>query len=379
MNNNSNNLPSVLECSSNSRSFDILDDIIIIGNDNGFIDVFQWEEEHKISSYNLFKDDTTKDDNNNYKQIIQIKVFDKENKVILIQCRGGDIFICKWMKNQNKFEIMNTIKTHIETFTKGALCFDKSILICNKKSDNKDEWLFSFILPEEKENHLRIFEISKDNYKLLSDYSVKVYLEDNNEDNDDSDDSDESPMKKSIINNILITENNNIILSFESGIVGLYNMSLRYLHHLELFENKNEPIITLYSYTIKSNTYICVGMFSTNLVLLTIKSNKLLKHITIEKACSDIKCGVSAIAYSSFTKESEFEDTSKDIQLLLIGGYDKRVKCFQIEKEDEYTDIGNIITGGSGIINQIAICEKEGKEYLFVCCEQKLFYIYLLF
>ena len=378
MNNNSNNLPSVLECTSNSRSFDILDDIIFIGNDNGFIDVFQWEEEHKLSSYNLFKDDTTKDDNNNYKQIIQIKVFDKENKVILIQCRGGDIFICKWLNNQNMFEIMNAIKTHIETFTKGALCFDKSILFCNKKSNNKDEWLFSFVLPEEKENHLRIFNISKENYKLLSDYSVKVYLEDNNEGNDDSDDSDEGPMKKSIINNILITDNN-IILSFESGIVGLYDMSLRYLHLLELFDNKNEPIITLYSYTIQSNIYICVGMFSTNLVILTIKNNQLLRHKVIQKACSDIKCGISAIAYSSFTKENEFEDTSKDIQILLIGGYDKRVKCFQIEKEDEYNDIGNVITGGSGIINQIEIAiGNEGKEYLFVCCEQKLFYIYLL-
>ena len=72
-----------------------------------------------------------------------------------------DIFICKWLNNQNMFEIMNAIKTHIETFTKGALCFDKSILFCNKKSNNKDEWLFSFVLPEEKENHLRIFNISK--------------------------------------------------------------------------------------------------------------------------------------------------------------------------------------------------------------------------
>ena len=64
---------------------------------------------------------------------------------------------------------------------------------------------------------------------------------------------------------------------------------------------------------------------------------------------------------------------------MLIGGYDKRVKCFQIEKEDEYNDIGNVITGGSGIINQIEIAiGNEGKEYLFVCCEQKLFYIYLL-
>lgn len=378
MNNNCNNLPSVLECTSNSRSFDILDDIIIIGNDNGYIDIFQWEEEHRLTCDNLFKEDTTKDDNNNYKQIIQIKVIDRSKKVILVQCRGGQIFICKWLNEQNKLQILNQFKTNIETFTKGSLCFNHSIHCCNKTSNNNEEF-FAFLLPEEKENQLTIYEISKDNYKLLSNYSVKVYLEgrDETEDYDDSDEEQDS-MKKSIINNILILDNH-IILSFESGIIGLYNITLKYLHHLELFKDKVEPIITLYSYITDSDSYIAVGMFSTNLVIISIKNNQLLKYKVIQNACSDIKCGISAIAYSAFTKENEFEDDSRSVQLLLSGGYDKRVKCFQIENEGDYQDIGNIITGGSGIINQIAIERgNDNNEYLFVCCEQKLFYIYLL-
>ena len=42
-----------------------------------------------------------------------------------------------------------------------------------------------------------------------------------------------------------------------------------------------------------------------------------------------------------------------------------------------FKDLGNIVTGGSGVINQIKIAHnQEGNTFLFVCKEQRLFYIY---
>lgn len=46
--------------------------------------------------------------------------------------------------------------------------------------------------------------------------------------------------------------------------------------------------------------------------------------------------------------------------------------------------MGNIITNSNGIINQIYFLSSNDNDsdsinyYLFVCCEQRLFYIYLI-
>lgn len=39
-----NNLPSIIQCSSNSKSFCVFEDILFIGNDKGFIEIFNWKK-----------------------------------------------------------------------------------------------------------------------------------------------------------------------------------------------------------------------------------------------------------------------------------------------------------------------------------------------
>ena len=68
-----------------------------------------------------------------------------------------------------KYNQYNKIETQIESFTKFKICFNEEIRKSNKKyvEDFKNEnWKFSIITPNEKENEIKIYEISN-NYLFL--------------------------------------------------------------------------------------------------------------------------------------------------------------------------------------------------------------------
>ena len=79
-------------------------------------------------------------------------------------------------------------------------------------------------------------------------------------------------------------------------------------------------------------------------------------------------------------KKKIYDNIEKN-NILFIGGYDRRVKFYSLinnneKNEIEFKDLGNIITQGNGIINQIKFLCFKDNFYLFICNEQKLFYIY---
>ena len=395
-----NNLPSIIQCSSNSKCFYILDEILFIGNDKGFVEIFDWKKENKLFEIDLYsnKDLIENKEKDNNKQIINISLLSKEKFDFLIQSRGGEIFIGNIDIKNLKYKQYNKIETQIESFTKFKICFNEEIRKSNKKyvEDFKNEnWKFSIITPNEKENEIKIYEISN-NYLVLHGYIKKLFFsneEENNDSDSDSSDNGNAEIRKSLICNIIIKESKNIIIfAFESSTIGIYNLKLEHISHLKLFKEKEEAIITTSLFEFNNEIFICVGFFSPNLLILKLSKDYQLisKYKNIKNACSDLKQGISSIIYGEGKREdllSEENEINK-FNILFIGSYDKRVKLFNLNKENNeitFTDIGNIITNSNGIINQIYFLSSKEKEneldinyYLFVCCEQRLFYIYLI-
>lgn len=379
--NSNTNLPSVIECISNTRSFELINEYLIIGNDKGYLEIYDWENEKKQFVHNLFDKEVKLSDNDNYKQIINIDIIDNQSKTIAIQCRGGDLFIGQI--NESTFTLITAIQSKIETFSKCSLSFNEEIRKINNNShyNTNISWKCSILLPEEKENFIKIIEIST-TYQEINNYSHKIYLEKDENIQDDDSDEDEDPNKKSLINNILINSLNPfIVITFESSILSLFTHSLSFITSSQVFQNKNEAIITVNTIKIKEIIYIIIGLFSTNLAIFSVDAqNNLSIFKTLSNVCSDLKCGISSIAYTCYIKEDFFGESNQEVKLLMVGGYDKRVKCYQIDDNTQiinFKDLGNIVTGGSGVINQIKIAHnQEGNTFLFVCKEQRLFYIY---
>ncbi len=395
-----NNLPSIIQCSSNSKSFYVFEDILFIGNDKGYIEIFNWKKENKIFEIDLFpnKDLIEDTDKNNNKQIINIILLSNENFDFLFQSRGGEVFIGNINLKDNKWKQYNKIETKIESFTKFNICFNEKIRKSNikKYEENKNEnWKFSIITPNEKENQMKIYELSN-NYMILHGYEKKMYFSneiENNEDESDSESDNENlEIRKSLICNIIVNEKKQIIiLAFESSVIGIYNLQLEYLCHLKLFKEKEEAIITISLFEFENEIFLSVGCFSPNLLILKVSNDfkSISKFKNLKNACSDLKQGISSIIYGEGKREdllSEENEINK-FNILFIGNYDKRVKLFNINKNNNeiiFSDMGNIITNSNGIINQIYFLTLKDNYsdsinyYLFVCCEQRLFYIYLI-
>ena len=385
--NNSNNLPSVLECNFNAKCFLIKEIYLLIGNSIGEIEIFNWFEEKKLFIISMY-------DNNN-KSIINIEntqqiinIFYFEEDVFLIQSRGGDLFFVKIDFINKNFKIINNFLTKIETFSKFQISNEKLLRFVNKNIKKVDDnYYYSILLPSNSENELKILEINKE-FKIINDYYKKLYLKNNDNDENSSDEEEEEKIKKSLVNSILIIkELNLLIISFESSIIAFYTLDYKYILHTKVFKNKIEPIININYFLFENNYYLIICLFSTDLIIYKLdykqihENKELFKYKILKNVCSELKPGISCIDFASFEKEDLLLDNIEKNNILFIGGYDRRVKFYSLinnneKNEIEFKDLGNIITQGNGIINQIKFLCFKDNFYLFICNEQKLFYIY---
>ena len=388
--NNSNNLPSVLQCNFNAKCFLIKEIYLLIGNCIGEIEIFNWFEEKKLFIISMYNNNNKSINNiENTQQIINILYFN--DNVFLIQSRGGDLFFVNIDFNNKNFKIINNFLTKIETFTKFQISNEKLLRFVNKNIKKIDDnYYYSILLPSNSENEIKIIEINKE-FKIINDYYKKLYLkniddEDNNENS--SDDDEEEKIKKSLVNSILIIkELNLLIISFESSIISFYTLDYKYIFHTKVFKNKIEPIININYFLFENNYYLIICLFSTDLIIYKLdykqihENKELFKYKILKNVCSEFKPGISCIDFASFEKEDLFLDNIEKNNFLFIGGYDRRVKFYSLinnneKNEIEFKDLGNIITQGNGIINQIKFLCFKDNFYLFICNKQKLFYIY---
>ena len=385
--NNSNNLPSVLECNFNAKCFLIKEIYLLIGNSIGEIEIFNWFEEKKLFIISMYDNNNKSIINiENTQQIINILYFEED--VFLIQSRGGDLFFVKIDFINKNFKIINNFLTKIETFSKFQISNEKLLRFVNKNIKKVDNnYYYSILLPSNSENELKILEINKE-FKIINDYYKKLYLKNNDNDEISSDEEEEEKIKKRLVNSILIIkELNLLIISFESSIIAFYTLDYKYIFHTKVFKNKIEPIININYFLFENNYYLIICLFSTDLIIYKLdykqihKNKELFKYKILKNVCSELKPGISCIDFASFEKEDLLLDNIEKNNILFIGGYDRRVKFYSLinnneKNEIEFKDLGNIITQGNGIINQIKFLCFKDNFYLFICNEQKLFYIY---
>ena len=380
MNNNSlNNIPSVINCPHNTRCFTLLPETpthIIIGTCNGTVHLFNWENETLLLSHSL---PFSVSASSTTTQIINILPLSNCSHHLLIQSRGGIMFISSYSLSPTSLNVITTINTSIETFC-------KCIYINN-----------TIFIPHEKENEIKLITLSsldKHNERIKKVYFT-INIDENASDSDDDDD--DTLPKKALICSIANNNTEYIATAFENGIVALYsaNNEMTYYAHCKVYEQKIEAIITIYVFTLNDIQYICIGMFSTTIVLLQVtKTNDNVYHITkyksIHKVCSSLKEGISAICYvdcgilqNDILNDDDDDDAvnaNEQSKFLIVGGYDNRIKFYQISNNDTITfnDIGNININGNSIINQIQTCHYNNNTYLFICSEQHSLYIYLI-
>ncbi len=385
--NNSNNLPSVLECNFNAKCFLIKEIYLLIGNSIGEIEIFNWFEEKKLFIISMYNNNNKSIINiENTQQIINILYFNED--VFLIQSRGGDLFFVKIDFINKNFKIINNFLTKIETFSKFQISNEKLLRFVNKNIKKVDDnYYYSILLPSNSENELKILEINKE-FKIINDYYKKLYLKNNDNDENSSDEEEEEKIKKSLVNSILIIkELYLLIISFESSIIAFYTLDYKYILHTKVFKNKIEPIININYFLFENNYYLIICLFSTDLIIYKLdykqihENKELFKYKILKNVCSELKPGISCIDFASFEKEDLLLDNIEKNNILFIGGYDRRVKFYSLinnneKNEIEFKDLGNIITQGNGIINQIKFLCFKDNFYLFICNEQKLFYIY---
>jgi hypothetical protein len=146
-------------------------------------------------------------------------------------------------------------------------------------------------------------------------------------------------------------------------------------------------MININYFKFENDYYLIICLFSTELIIYKINALKLhenkelFKYKILKNVCSELKPGISCIDFASFEKEDLLLDKIEKNNILFIGGYDRRVKFYSLinkneKNEIEFKDLGNIITQGNGIINQIKFLCFKDNFYLFICNEQNLFYIY---
>lgn len=380
---------SVVQCKSIVKSIAIIDEMLICGLDNGSIEIFQWESGIHQCLFNIYSINTkeehksTQGDVIDY-QVIHLCVIDDMQRILIAQCRNGDLFSIELFHNEPK--ILSLIRTGIESFVKiGYYDYQKDKEITRKK----------LIASSDKENELLIVDLGE-NFKTALTSSIilsnplKNQKDDNNQHSDDDDDSDTIISNKSLINCILTKKENAFILfSFESCLIQLTTLDFELITYIHLHEgNTSEPIITMNSFKINSITFISIGLFSTKGIILKYSKKQLSIAHVINDLSSQLRYGISSIYYSKIIKQDllsiESEET-KETYLLCFGGYDHRVKFYDISTQTQLSSIpqikpmGHLILPNQKIINQILISSnKDQSYYLFVASDQKLLYIYLI-
>ena len=403
------NLPSIISSANNEtiQSCLVNNDIIFLGLRNGIVEIFEWKTNLKITEITTLFDFQPKKTEKELKfnphsnQIVSIQLLKEiPNKFLLvyIQSRGGIIFIIQYDTNKKNTELLNKYESKTESFTEFYISnkiFKKEWLnsdseeknnhICNLDSDN----IYKIIYSLEKDNEIDVlfYEIINENNKLQINYIQKInqnfdYIIDEESDKIVDVYKDMESKITHIIN--LSNENNDnnyIILAYEKTLIYILDEKLNYKTHYSIsFSLKiYESIINIYSFKYKENYYICVGLFSQNLLILKYDNNILNLFLKINEICPEVKYGVSCFTSGTVIGEDLFmdEDLVKNKFLLFVGSYAKRVKVFEInENEDgkgvKFNDLGNLIVDNSGSLNQIHFFD----GHLFVLCDRKLMYIY---
>ena len=168
------NLPSIVSSSHNEviQSCLIYNEIVFLGLRNGFIEIFEYKTNTKLSDItNLFINEPKKTEkelklNRHSNQIVSIKLLkelptekeDNKDLLIYIQSRGGIIFIIKFNINNKSNKLLIKYDTKIETFTE--------FYISNKiyrtewenqiKNISNSENLYKIFVPLEKSNEIDI-------------------------------------------------------------------------------------------------------------------------------------------------------------------------------------------------------------------------------
>jgi hypothetical protein len=178
---------------------------------------------------------------------------------------------------------------------------------------------------------------------------------------------------------------------YEKTLLFILDEKMNYVAHYSLsFSLKlYEAIINIYSFKFNNNYYVCIGLFSQNLVILKFDSDKkeLNFYQIINNICPEVKYGISCFTNGVVKTDDIFADEEliESKFLLFVGTYSKRVKIFELIKEEneeskdlnkkeniKFNDLGNLIVDNSGAINQIHF--RDGN--LFVVCDRKILYIY---
>ena len=405
------NLPTIISSSHNEviQSCLIYTKFAFLGLRNGFIEIFEYKTNNKKGEItNLFDKEAKKTEkelslNPHSNQIISIQLIkelsEKEKEILLfIQSRGGIIFIIDYNIEKNINKLLVKYNTNIETFTEFFI-YDKI---------NRAEWgkgkenSYKIIYPLEKNNEIEIlfyYYINEDSDSTSCNSLQKI-----NQNFDYIIDEDGQKildvykeMESKIMQIIQLSKEDNsdnfFAMIYEKTLLFILDEKMNYVAHYSLsFSLKlYEAIINIYSFKFDNNYYVCIGLFSQNLVILKFDSYKkeLNFYQIINNICPEVKYGISCFANGLVKTDDLFadDDLIDSKFLLFVGTYSKRVKIFELIKEEneenkdlnkkeniKFNDLGNLIVDNSGAINQIHF--RDGN--LFVVCDRKILYIYTI-
>ena len=410
------NLPTIISSAHNEviQSCLIYNEIVFLGLRNGFIEVFDYKENYKIGEIiNLFESEAKKSEkeqklNPHSNQIVSIQLIKELEKslIIFIQSRGGIIFIINYNIEDNNSKLLIKYDTKIETFTEFFLTnkIQKKEWETQLKNKSNKKDAYNIIYPLEKNNEIEILfynhkdneeEPSKDNIEKINQNFDYIIDEDGQKILDVYKD-----MESKIIQIINLSKvdqtnfGNYLVMVYEKTLIFILNEQMNYVSHYSLsFSLKlYESIINIYSFRFRNNFYICIGLFSQDLIVLKFDCQKkeLYYFETIKNICPEIKYGISCFTTGTVKSNDLFVDDEliQSKFLLFVGTFSKRVKIFEIigeekneqnegnkiniEQKVKFNDLGNLIVDNSGAINQIHF--NEGN--LFVVCDRKILYIY---
>ena len=412
------NLPNIISSSNNEviQSFLLYNNIMFLGLRNGFIEIFEYKVNTKKSEIvSLFDNEPKKDEkelklNPHSNQLISIQLIKKlsDNEIIIyIQSRGGIIFIITYNINNFTFKLLNKYYTKVESFL--------GFFITNKINRNewdqiiknsKDENIYKIIYPLEKENEIDILLFDSSDINNNSNDIIRInqnfdYINDENGQKIVDVYKDMESKITQIIHLEKKNDNNNsiidnyLVMVYEKTLIFILDDNMNYIAHYSLsFSLKlYEAVINIYSFKYNNYYFICIGLFSKNLIILKYdpNNNDFNFYQNIENICPEVKYGISCFTSGIVKNDDIFidEELIQNKFLLFVGTYSKRVKIFEIKEDKiknqndksnnitkeeniDFSDLGNLIVDNSGALNQI----EYYNGYLFVSCDRKILYIY---
>jgi hypothetical protein len=420
------NLPSIISSSHNEviQSCLIYNEIVFLGLRNGFVEIFEYKKNTKISEITNFFDSEEKKSEKEMKynphshQIISIQLLKElpqsKDIMIFIQSRGGIIFIEKYNIKNNNCKLLIKYDTKIETFTEFFITnkiFRKDWDTLYKNIPNEKN-TYKIMYPLEKNNEIEILFYTIDNDGNTGSIIInntKDTLEKINQNFDYIVDEEGQKiidvykdLESKILQLIHLSKNDNnyMVMVYETTLIFILDENMNYISHYSLsFSLKlYESIINIYSFKYKNDYFICIGLFAKNLIILKFDNEKkeLKLFEIIKDICPEVKYGISCFAVGIVKSNDLFmdDDLIENKFLFFVGTYSKRVKIFEIidEKEEKekiennnniininnneekikFMDLGNLIVDNSGAINQIKFFDGN----LFVVCDRKILYIY---